>query len=66
MAGMKRAEAVQNDLLFDFPPGVLTPHITGSKKQSEKRAALLAVRMYVIVGRIFISQRNAPIANFLS
>ena len=66
MAGMKGAGAVQNDLLFDFPPVVPTPHITGSKKQSEKRAALLAVRMYVIVGRIFIPQRNAPIANFLS
>jgi len=26
-----------------------TPHITGSKKQSEERAALFAVRVYVIV-----------------
>ncbi len=27
----------------------LTPHITGSKKQSEERAALFAVRVHVIV-----------------
>ena len=27
----------------------LTPHITGSKKQSEGRAALFAVRVHVIV-----------------
>jgi len=26
-----------------------TPHITGSKKQSEERAALFAVRVHVIV-----------------
>jgi len=33
----------------------LTPHITGSKKQSEERAALFAVRVYVIV-MFFYSQ----------
>ena len=33
----------------------LTPHITGSKKQSEERAALLAVRVHVIVGHLSIS-----------
>jgi len=27
----------------------ITPHITGSKKQSEERAALFAVRVHVIV-----------------
>jgi hypothetical protein len=30
---------------------ILTPHITGSKKQSEERAALFPVRVHVIVGR---------------
>lgn len=29
--------------------GGLTPHITGSKKHSEERAALIAVRVHVIV-----------------
>jgi phosphoglycerate dehydrogenase-like enzyme len=31
----------------------LTPHITGSKKQSEERAALFAVRVHVLVMRLF-------------
>jgi hypothetical protein len=29
--------------------GRITPHITGSKKQSEERAVLFAVRVHVIV-----------------
>lgn len=38
--------------IFQFPEFFLdrlTPHITGSKKQSEERAALFVVRVYVIV-----------------
>jgi hypothetical protein len=34
-----------------------TFHITGSKKQSEERAALFDVRVHVIVGLVFISTR---------
>jgi hypothetical protein len=32
-----------------------TPHITGSKKQSEERAVLFAVRVHVIVMQLFES-----------
>jgi len=35
--------------LIDVISQGLTPHITGSKKHSEERAALFAVRVHVIV-----------------
>jgi hypothetical protein len=31
----------------------LTPYITGSKKQSEERAAIFAVRVHVIVSNLY-------------
>ena len=34
---------------YPFYLMTITPHITGSKKQSEGRAALFAVRVHVIV-----------------
>src|SRR5690606_28095362 len=36
---------------LSFLMAYLTPHITGSKKQSEERAVLFAVRVHVIVRR---------------
>jgi hypothetical protein len=33
--------------------GNLTPHITGSKNQSEERATLFTVRVHVIIIRLF-------------
>ncbi|MEA1914345.1 MAG: hypothetical protein U9N30_03420, partial [Campylobacterota bacterium] len=42
-----------SNMLYDFIFSQVcrrrTPHITGSKKQSEERAALFAVRVHVIV-----------------
>ena len=39
----------------------LTPHITGSKNQSEERAALFAVRVHVIVRDFHSLFRNCPL-----
>jgi|AVFP01.1.fsa_nt_gi hypothetical protein len=53
---------------WDFSP---TLHITGSKKQSEERAALFAVRVHVIVSRYVVlynskSHRQLVLAPFLA
>ena len=47
--GIPASKNIIDWLLYRFILFFLTPHITGSKKQSEERAALFAVRVHVIV-----------------
>ena len=42
----------------------LTPRITGSKKQSEERAALFAVRVHVIVMSLHYKQNESFFAQY--